>query len=109
MRLGYFTMPVHPMGRDWSQTLREDREAVILADRLGFHDAFMGEHLTDACENVTNSMLFLATLIHDTKRIRLATGTTNLAQMHPVVIAVNAAMFDHLAQGRFIMGISPER
>jgi alkanesulfonate monooxygenase SsuD/methylene tetrahydromethanopterin reductase-like flavin-dependent oxidoreductase (luciferase family) len=27
--------------------------------------------------------------------------------MHPVLIAVNAAMFDHLAQGRFIMGVSP--
>src|ERR1051326_3379804 len=106
MRLGYFTMPVHPLGRDWSQTLREDREAFILADRLGFHDAFMGEHLTDACENVTNSMLFLATLINETKQIKLATGTSNLAQMHPVLIAVNAAMFDHLAQGRFILGIS---
>src|SRR5580765_5991786 len=106
MRLGYFTMPVHPLGRDWSQTLREDREAIILADKLGFHDAFMGEHLTDACENVTNSMMFLATLIHDTKQIKLATGTANLAQMHPVVIAVNAAMFDHLSQGRFVMGIS---
>ena len=106
MRLGYFTMPVHPMGRDWSQTLREDREAIILADKLGFYDAFVGEHLTDACENITNSMLFQATLIHDTKTIKLATGTTNLAQMHPVVIAVNAAMFDHLSQGRFIMGIS---
>ena len=107
MRLGYFTMPVHPMHRDWSQTLREDREAVILADKLGYYDAFVGEHLTDACENVTNSALFLATVIHSTERIKLATGTTNLAQMHPVVIAVNAAMFDHLAQGRFIMGVSP--
>jgi alkanesulfonate monooxygenase SsuD/methylene tetrahydromethanopterin reductase-like flavin-dependent oxidoreductase (luciferase family) len=106
MRLGYFTMPVHPMGRDWSQTLREDREAIILADRLGFHDAFVGEHLTDACENITNSMLFHATLIHDTNTIKLATGTTNLSQMHPVLVAVNAAMFDHLAQGRFIMGVS---
>ncbi|HEY1472570.1 MAG TPA: LLM class flavin-dependent oxidoreductase [Pseudolabrys sp.] len=106
MRLGYFTMPVHPIGRDWSQTLREDREAIILADRLGFHDAFVGEHLTDVCENITNSMLFHATLIHDTKTIKLATGTCNLSQMHPVVIAVNAAMFDHLAQGRFILGIS---
>jgi alkanesulfonate monooxygenase SsuD/methylene tetrahydromethanopterin reductase-like flavin-dependent oxidoreductase (luciferase family) len=46
MRLGYFTMPVHPLGRDWVQTLREDREAIILADALGFHDAFVGEHLT---------------------------------------------------------------
>ena len=98
MRLGYFTMPVHPMERDWSQTLREDREAIILADELGFYDAFVGEHLTDACESITNSTLFLATLIHSTKRIKLATGTTNLSQMHPVVIAANAAMFDHLAQ-----------
>jgi alkanesulfonate monooxygenase SsuD/methylene tetrahydromethanopterin reductase-like flavin-dependent oxidoreductase (luciferase family) len=106
MRLGYFTMPVHPMGRDWSQTLREDREAIILADKLGFHDAFVGEHLTDACENITNSMMFHATLIHDTKTIKLATGTTNLSQMHPVLIAVNAAMLDHLAQGRFILGVS---
>jgi alkanesulfonate monooxygenase SsuD/methylene tetrahydromethanopterin reductase-like flavin-dependent oxidoreductase (luciferase family) len=106
MRLGYFTMPVHPMGRDWSQTLREDREAIILADKLGFHDAFVGEHLTDACENITNSMLFHATLIHDTKTIKLATGTTNLSQMHPVLTAVNAAMLDHLAQGRFILGVS---
>jgi alkanesulfonate monooxygenase SsuD/methylene tetrahydromethanopterin reductase-like flavin-dependent oxidoreductase (luciferase family) len=106
MRLGYFTMPVHPMERDWSQTLREDREAIMLADKLGFYDAFVGEHLTDACETITNSMLFHATLIHDTKTIKLATGTTNLSQMHPVVIAVNAAMFDHLAQGRFILGVS---
>jgi alkanesulfonate monooxygenase SsuD/methylene tetrahydromethanopterin reductase-like flavin-dependent oxidoreductase (luciferase family) len=107
MRLGYFTMPVHPMERDWAQTLREDREAIILADQLGFYDAFVGEHLTDACETITNSMLFHATLIHATKTIKLATGTTNLSQIHPVVIAANTAMFDHMAQGRFIMGVSP--
>jgi hypothetical protein len=106
MRLGYFTMPVHPLDRDWSQTLREDREAIILADKLGFYDAFVGEHLTDACETVTNSMLFHATLIHNTKSIKLATDTSNLSQMHPVLIAVNAAMVDHLAQGRFIFGVS---
>ena len=98
MRLGYFTMPVHPLHRSWSETLQEDRAAIILADKLGFYDAFMGEHLTDQAENITNSMIFNATLIHDTKTIKLATGTTNLSQMHPVVIAQHAAMFDHLAQ-----------
>jgi alkanesulfonate monooxygenase SsuD/methylene tetrahydromethanopterin reductase-like flavin-dependent oxidoreductase (luciferase family) len=107
MRLGYFSMPMHPAGRSWRDTLAEDREAVILADRLGFHDAFIGEHLTDRHENITNSMLFLATLISDTQQIRLATGTTNLSQQHPVLVAANAAMFDHLSDGRFILGISP--
>ena len=107
MRLGYFTMPLHPPHRDPAQTLQEDREAVLLADRLGFHDAFVGEHLTDRCENVTNSFIFLATLIGETKTIKLATGTSNLSQSHPVVIAAQAAMFDHLAKGRFIFGVSP--
>ena len=107
MRLGYFAMPMHPVERPWEETLDEDREAVILADKLGFHDAFIGEHLTDRAENITNSMLFLATLIHATKQIKLATGTTNLSQTHPTLVAAHAAMFDHMARGRFILGVSP--
>src|SRR3979409_1115672 len=107
MRLGLFMMPMRPAERDPVQTLQEDRETILLADRLGFHDAFVGEHLTDRCENITNSMMFLATLIPETTRIKLATGTANLAQMPPVLIAVQAAMFDHLSQGRFVLGVSP--
>jgi alkanesulfonate monooxygenase SsuD/methylene tetrahydromethanopterin reductase-like flavin-dependent oxidoreductase (luciferase family) len=107
MRLGYFTMPVHPIHRKWAETLKEDRETVILADKLGFHDAFIGEHLSDRCETITNSMMFLASLVSDTKNIKLASGTSNLSQMHPVLVAAQAAMLDHLAEGRFILGISP--
>mgnify|MGYP006273675531 CR=1 FL=1 len=107
MRLGYFTMPLHPLERNPTETLQEDRQAVILADKLGFYDAFVGEHLTDLAENVTNSMIFLATLIGETKTIKLGTGTSNLSHSHPTLIAAHAAMFDHLSKGRFIFGISP--
>jgi len=107
MRLGYFTMPLHPRHRNPTETLQEDREAIILADRLGFHDAFVGEHLTDPEENVTNSFIFLATLLSETKSIMLGTGTSNLSHAHPTLIAAHAAMFDHLAKGRFIFGVSP--
>lgn len=107
MRLGYFTMPLHPLHRDPTETLHEDRETIIFADQLGFYDAFVGEHLTDQAENVTNSLLFLATLISDTKTIKLGSGTSNLSHSHPTLLAAQAAMFDHLAKGRFIFGISP--
>ena len=107
MRLGYFAMPMHPPTRRWAETLEEDRQAIILADRLGFHDAFIGEHLTDRYENITNSLLFLGTLIPVTTQIRLGTGTTNLSQQHPALVAVHSAMFDHLSGGRFILGVSP--
>ena len=107
MKLGMFMMPVHPLHRNNTETLKEDRDAVILADKLGYHDVFIGEHLTDQAENITNSLLFLATLIHSTKSIKLASGTCNLSQIHPVIVAANAAMFDHLCEGRFILGVSP--
>ena len=107
MRLGFFTMPLHPRTRDPAVTLQEDRDAILLADRLGFYDAFVGEHLTDAEENVTNSFIFLASLLAETKTIKLGTGTSNLSHAHPVLIAAHAAMFDHLAKGRFIFGVSP--
>jgi alkanesulfonate monooxygenase SsuD/methylene tetrahydromethanopterin reductase-like flavin-dependent oxidoreductase (luciferase family) len=109
MRLGYFTMPMHPAHRPPAETLEEDREAIILADKLGFYDAFVGEHLTEKSENVTNSFIFLASVIHATKNIKLATGTSNLSHSHPTLIASHAAMFDHLSHGRFIFGVSPAR
>ena len=34
-------------GKDWRKSLREDREAFILADQLGFTEGYVGEHVTD--------------------------------------------------------------
>lgn len=107
MQLGFFTMPMHPIGKDWGRCLAEDREAFILADELGFSEAYCGEHTTDPEENITSSAMFLATLAGATKRIRLGTGTVNMPNHHPVHTAATLAMLDHLLGGRLIFGISP--
>ena len=36
MKLGMFMMPLHPPSRRPWETLAEDREAILLAERLGF-------------------------------------------------------------------------
>ena len=107
MQLGFFTMPIHPLDKDWRQTLREDQDAFLLADELGFAEAYVGEHTTDAAENITSCALFLATLAGRTKQIRLGTGTVNLPNTHPARVAGEIAMLDHLLDGRFNFGISP--
>ncbi|MFN0160965.1 MAG: LLM class flavin-dependent oxidoreductase [Burkholderiales bacterium] len=107
MKLGFFTMPMHPRGKDWRVSLAQDREAFILADQLGYTEAYCGEHNTDPEENVTSAAIFLATLADATRTIRLGTGTTNMPNQHPVATAGNLAMLDHLLGGRFIFGISP--
>ncbi len=107
MKLGYFSMPLHPPGRDYLATLREDRDAVVLADRLGLSEAFIGEHVTDVAESVTDSAVFLAGVAPLTSRITLGTGTVNLPNGHPAAIATKIAMLDTLLEGRFVFGISP--
>ena len=107
MKLGFFTQPVHPITRDYREILREDQEAIILADELGYCDAFVGEHMTDLAEPITNCLVFLATLIDKTKNIKLGSGVVNLPSYHPVHIAAHVAMIDHLLDGRFIFGIGP--
>ncbi|MEO6407350.1 MAG: LLM class flavin-dependent oxidoreductase [Burkholderiaceae bacterium] len=107
MKLGTFMMPLHPLDRVPSQTLAEDREAILLADRLGYCEAYVGEHVTDIAENVTSSLMFLASLAHATTNIVLGSGTLNLPNTHPAAVAAQVAMLDHMLEGRFIMGISP--
>jgi alkanesulfonate monooxygenase SsuD/methylene tetrahydromethanopterin reductase-like flavin-dependent oxidoreductase (luciferase family) len=107
MKLGFFTMPIHPLEKDWRVSLAEDREAFILADELGYAEAYCGEHATDKAENITSCAMFLASLVDATRRIKLGTGTVNLPNSHPVTVASQIAMLDHLLDGRFIFGISP--
>ena len=107
MKLGFFTMPIHPLGKDWRQCLAEDREAFILADELGFVEALAGEHVTDQAEIITSCVTFIAWIAAATKNIRLGTGTVNMPNSHPAAVASSIAMLDHMLDGRFVFGISP--
>lgn len=107
MKLGFFSMPIHPIHRSLVETLNEDREFAIIAEKLGFVEGLFGEHLTDRAETVTSSLIFVAWLLRETKTIKLGSGTVNLPNHHPAMVAGEVAMLDHMAEGRFLFGISP--
>ena len=69
--LGMFTMPFHHPDRDYATILEEDQEAVVLADRLGFTEAYVGEHFSSWSERITSPLIFLATVISRTRHIRI--------------------------------------
>ena len=107
MQLGFFTMPVHPPSRNYTETLKEDREFALFAEELGFVEGFFGEHVTDTAETITSCLIFVAWLLNETKTIKLGSGTVNIPNSHPATIAAQVAMVDHMAEGRFLFGISP--
>ena len=107
MELGLFAQPVHRPEKEWLQALEEDREAIILADQLGFSEAWIGEHFTTKAEQIPSPLMFMATLLRDAPSIRLATGVINLPYHNPVIVAAEVAQFDQLSGGRLILGIGP--
>jgi alkanesulfonate monooxygenase SsuD/methylene tetrahydromethanopterin reductase-like flavin-dependent oxidoreductase (luciferase family) len=107
MRLGFFMMPVHPPARSFTETMAEDTEKSLLADRLGFTELWLGEHFSATSEPIPSPMMFMAGLIPRTKNLQFGTGVICLPNHDPVVVAAEAAQFDHMSRGRFLLGVGP--
>jgi alkanesulfonate monooxygenase SsuD/methylene tetrahydromethanopterin reductase-like flavin-dependent oxidoreductase (luciferase family) len=105
MRFGLFMMPLHPPHRAFADGYQRDVDQIVLADQLGFDEAWIGEHLTERWENAPAPDLLIAQALALTRSIRLGTGVTLLALHNPVHLAHRLAMLDHMARGRFQWGI----
>ena len=105
MQFGLFMMPIHPPYRSFADSYDRDLDLLALADRLGFQEAWIGEHLTERWENAPAPELLIAKALALTETIKLGTGVTLLALHNPMAVAHRIAMLDHLARGRFQWGI----
>ena len=105
MNFGLFMMPLHPPRRSFADSYERDIDLLVQADRLGYHEAWVGEHITERWENAPVPELLIAQALALTDRIILATGVTMLPLHHPVDTAHRIAMLDHMARGRFYWGI----
>jgi alkanesulfonate monooxygenase SsuD/methylene tetrahydromethanopterin reductase-like flavin-dependent oxidoreductase (luciferase family) len=98
-------MPLHPQGRPMHVYLAEDTEKALLLDKLGYDELFIGEHFSAATEPYPSPLMFAASLLDKTQRLVFGTGVVSAAIRHPAMIAAEAAQFDHMSKGRFILGI----
>ena len=105
MQLGYFTMPLHPPGANPADTLAHDLAELEALDRLGFREAWIGEHITSEWENIPAPDLLIAQALARTSQMRLATGVSCLPNHDPMMLAQRIAQLDHMARGRLNWGI----
>ncbi|MGH7263351.1 MAG: LLM class flavin-dependent oxidoreductase [Candidatus Rokuibacteriota bacterium] len=105
MRLGYFTMPLHPPGSDPARTLADDLEQLVTLEGLGFEEAWVGEHFTAKWENIPCPDLFIAQALAMTRTMKLGTGVSCLPNHSPLMLAQRIAQLDQQARGRFLWGV----
>src|SRR4051812_31514761 len=60
LRLGLFMMPLHPSYRAIADCYDRDIDQLVLADKLGFDEAWLGEHFTEKWENAPSPDLLIA-------------------------------------------------
>ena len=104
MRFGVFLAPYHAPGQNPTLALERDLELIELLDRLGYDEAWVGEHHSTGWETIASPELFLAVAAERTRHIRLGTGVVSLPYHHPLMVADRIVLLDHLTRGRVMLG-----
>ena len=106
-RFGLFLQPIHDPRDDPGVALEDDLTLLEHLDRLGFDEAWIGEHHATGWETVASPAVFIAAAAARTRRIRLGSGVVPLPLHHPLVTAGEYALLDHLTGGRSMLGVGP--
>jgi limonene 1,2-monooxygenase len=107
MRFGAFIAPFHPVDENPRLALRRDMELVEWLDRLGYDEAWIGEHHSAGYEIIASPELFIAAAAERTRTIRLGTGVSSLPYHHPFMLADRIMQLDHQTDGRVMFGVGP--
>jgi len=98
-----------PSGQNPTLALDGDLELVQWLDRLGFDEAWIGEHHSGGFECIASPELFIAAAAQVTKHIRLGTGVTSIPDHHPLHVADRWVQLDHMTRSRCMFGAGSSR
>ena len=107
MRFGMFMAPFHDIGQNPTLALERDLELIQHLDRLGFDEAWIGEHHSGGFEIISSPEVFIATAAERTRHIKLGSGVNSLPYHHPLLLADRFLLLDHLTHGRAMLGCGP--
>ncbi len=107
LRAGIFLAPFHPLDEDPTEALHRDLELVEFLDRIGFDEAWIGEHHSGGFEIIASPELFIAAAATRTRRIKLGTGVVSLPYHNPLMVADRIIQLDHMTRGRVMFGVGP--
>jgi limonene 1,2-monooxygenase len=106
-RFGAFIAPFHSDDESPTEQIHRDFALVDHLDRLGFHEAWIGEHHSGGFEIIGSPELFIAQAAARTHQIRLGTGVVSLSYHNPFMVAARMLQLDHQTRGRAMLGVGP--
>lgn len=108
MRFGYFDNLSDPtQKRDYSDLITEMRERALACEDAGMDIFWIPEHHFSIWgrELLPNPLMMAADLAARTERIRIGLGAAIISFWHPLRLAEDLALLDHLSDGRLEIGV----
>lgn len=107
LRHGVFVAPYHAMDENPTTMFQQDIELIEWLDRLGFDEAWIGEHHSSGFETISSPDLMISFVAARTSRIKLGTGVVTLPYHNPLMVADRIIQLDHMTRGRIMFGVGP--
>ena len=105
MRFGTFVFPVSSNRDGDHQVIENTLREVDLAEEIGLDAVWLTEHHFDGAVAYADPVVFGAAVATRTSRIRIGFAVVEMALHHPVRLAVQTALLDHLSRGRLTVGM----
>ncbi len=99
--------PFHPPAQNPTLALQRDLDLICHMDRLGYDEAWIGEHHSAGTELIASPEIFIATAAERTRHIKLGTGVVSLPYHNPLWAVERIVLLDHLTRGRVMFGVGP--
>jgi len=107
LRHGVFLAPLHNVNENPNLLIHRDLELMEWLDKLGFNEAWIGEHHSAGFETIASPELFIAAAVERTKTMRFGTGVISLPYHNPLTVANRVIQLDHQSRGRVMFGFGP--
>src|SRR5260221_622156 len=94
LRFGVFLAPFHKPGINPTLALQNDLDLVAWLDRLGYDEAWFGEHHSAGTEISASPEIMIAVAAERTRHIKLGTGVVSLSYHNPLWVAERIVLLD---------------
>lgn len=104
MRFGSFVFSISTDPEQDHQVIENTLREIDLAEEIGLDAVWLTEHHFDGAVAYADPLVFGAAVASRTKRVLIGFAVVEMALHHPVRLAVQTALLDHLSNGRLIVG-----
>jgi alkanesulfonate monooxygenase SsuD/methylene tetrahydromethanopterin reductase-like flavin-dependent oxidoreductase (luciferase family) len=105
MKFSNFLFPDSASAADDRRVIDETLREARLTDALGFDTIWLAEHHFDGIVAYVDPVTFAAALATATTRARIGFAVAQMALHHPIRLAEQVALLDHISKGRMIVGL----